>query len=312
MKVVISARNFVFDGCGAVEYLENNGFETVDITGRNLSDEAEYYEAIKDADAIINGFEAISPEMLSKCNKLRLISVRGVGYDYIDVETCRKNNIAIARAVGTVGEAVSELAMAYILHFAREVSRQNESMQSGKWERIMTEGLGKKTLGIIGFGEIGQALAKKADAFGMNVLYYCKTPKVHSKHTFTTLETLYRESDYIVLALPLCDETRNMINEAAFLKMKENAVLINVARAGIVDTFALCNAVKSKRIRGAAVDVYESEPCTNSPLAGIDNILLTPHTAPYTKKNFIDMNMLAAENVVRFFEGSIDEKYLVK
>jgi D-3-phosphoglycerate dehydrogenase len=250
--------------------------------------------------------------MLKECSNLKLISVRGVGYDYIDTAVCAEMGIAISRAVGTVGKAVSELAMAYMLHFARKVSCQNEAMQRGKWERIMTEGLGGKTLGIFGFGEIGQALAKKAEAFDMKVRYFCRTPKDNPDYLFSSPDEIYANSDYIVLAIPLCEETRKMIDENALSKMKKNAVLINIARAGIVDNNALCNAVKNEIIRGAAVDVYENEPCTDSTLKGVNGIILTPHTAPFTKQNFIDMNMLAAQNVIDYFNGSIDKKYLVR
>ena len=311
MKVVISARNFIFDGCDAVALLERHGFETVDVSDKTMADEAAYFEAIKDADAVINAFEPMSKELLAKCKKLQLISVRGVGYDYIDAAACRELGIVVMRTVGTVGEAVSELAMGYLLHFAREIPRQNAAMQQGKWERVMTEGLHGKTLGVLGFGEIGQALAKKAAAFGMRVLYHCRTPKAFTAYTYVPLDTLLAQSDYLVLALPLNDETRGMIDAAALAEMKPDAVLVNVARAGIADADALRDAVTSGRLRGAAVDVYETEPCTDSPLRGVENILLTPHTAPFTKKNFIDMNFLSAENVVRFFDGTIDKKYLV-
>lgn len=310
MKVVISARNFVFDGCRAVELLEKNGFETVDVTDTVFTDEADYYEAIKDADALINAFEPMSAELLSKCKKLKVISVRGVGYDYINADACAELKIAITRTVGTVGEAVSEQLIAYILHFAREVEKLNSYMQSGEWNRIMTEGAYGKTLGIIGFGEIGSAVARKANALGMRVIYNCKNKKSVS-FEFKELSELLKESDYVVLALPLNEQTVNLIGENELAIMKKNAVLINIARAGIVDTTALASAVKNGIIKGAAVDVFENEPCTDSPLKNIENIILTPHTAPFTKKNFIDMNMLSAENVINFFNGSIDKKYLV-
>ena len=312
MKVAISARNFVFEGCGAVELLESRGFETVNITDRVFNNENDYFEAIKDADALINAFEPMSANLISKCVKLKLISVRGVGYDYIDAEACRKNGIAISRAVGTVGGAVSELCISYMLHFARQVSRQSEAMHSGRWERLMTDGLDGKTLGIIGFGEIGQALAKKADVFGMRVIYNCLTAKNEPKYAFTDLNTLYEQSDYIVLALPLNEKTQGMINTDALSRMKRSAVLINVARSGIADNSALYDALKNGAIRAAAIDVYENEPCTDSVFRGLDNVLLTPHTAPFTQKNFTDMNMLAAQNVIRFFDGSIESRFLVR
>lgn len=311
MKIVISARNFIFDGCEAAELLRANGFEVCDITDKPIPDEESYYNEICDADAVINAFEPMSRQLLERCKKLKLISVRGVGYDYIDAAACRDCGIAIARTVGTVGVAVSEQVMAYILYFARQVHTLNADMQAGNWNRIMTEGANKMNLGIIGFGEIGQALAKRAAAFGMSVRYFCKTPKPEFEYEFTPLDELLSKSDYVVLALPLTYETRGMIDEAALSKMKKSSVLINIARSGIVDNAALRAAVEGGAIGGAAVDVYETEPCTDSVLRGVKNIILTPHTAPFTRNNFIDMNMLAAQNIIDYFSGKIDKKYLV-
>lgn len=311
MKVVIMARNFVFDGCDAVALLENAGYAVTDISGQALTGEA-LANALSDADAVINGFEPMDAELLSQCPHLKLISVRGVGWDYLDSAVCRERGIAITRAVGTVGNAVSEQVMAYLLFFARQVHRLNAAMQAGEWNRIMTEGAAGKTIGIIGFGEIGQAVAHKAEAFGMKVVYYCRTQKEQLPYSFVPLEDLLAESDYVVLALPLTEETRGLIDAEALAKMKRTAVLINVARAGIVDTDALRTAVKSGALRGAAVDVFEHEPCTDSVLKGLPQVLLTPHTAPFTKANFIAMNRLAAQNVIDYFSGVLDKKYLAQ
>ncbi|MBQ7203791.1 MAG: 3-phosphoglycerate dehydrogenase [Eubacterium sp.] len=311
MKVVISARNFVFEGCRALELLKDSGFEVCDVSDRAFNDEDEYLREIIDADAVINAFEPMSRSLLSRCEKLKLISVRGVGYDYIDAAACKELGVDIARTVGTVGEAVSEQAVAYIMHFARQIDRQNRDMQNGVWRRIMTDGVFGKSLGIVGFGEIGQALAKKADALGMRVSYNCTGEKVGVKYEFKELDELLKSSDYVVLALPLTAETKALINKNALEIMKSDAVLINVARSKIVDNTALKNAVQSGVIRGAAVDVFDSEPCTDSELSGCDNIILTPHTAPFTKNNFIAMNTLAVQNIINYFNGSIDKKYLV-
>jgi len=310
MKAVIMARNFVFDGCDATAMLKDAGFEVTNISDTVLT-AAETAEALADADAVINGFEPMNAALLAQCPRLRLISVRGVGYDYIDGAFCREHGIGITRTVGTVGGAVSEQVMAYILYFARQVHRMNAAMQRGEWQRIMTDGAAGKTVGIVGFGEIGQAVAKKAEAFDMRVIYYCRTPKTALPYRFVSLDSLLAESDYVVLALPLTAETRHLIDAAALKKMRSDAVLVNVARAGVVDTDALKEAVETGNIRGAAVDVYEEEPCTDSVLKGVPNILLTPHTAPFTKANFIAMNRLAAQNVIRYFDKTVEDKYLV-
>ena len=308
MKVVISARNFCFDGCGADELLSQNGFEVINLSDMKISDE-EYEIILSEADIIINGFEKMSAPLIRKCKNLKLISIRGVGYDYIDIDECQKQKIALTRTVGCVGEAVSEQVIAYIMHFAREVQNLNANMQKGEWQRIMTDGAFGKTVGIIGFGEIGSSVARKAAALGMRVAYTCKSGEKQTPYEFKSLDELLRISDYVILALPLNSQTENMIDEKAFSLMKENAVLINVARSKIVDNQALKNAAKSGKIKGAAVDVFESEPCTNSILKGAQNIILTPHTAPFTKSNFINMNTRASLNVIEFFSGALEEKY---
>ena len=308
MKVVISARNFSFDGCEAEEILKKNGFEVCNISETEFKSEDEYARALSDADVIINGFESISDSVIEKCERLKVISIRGVGYDYFNTEKCRKRGVSVLRTVGCVGEAVSEQVIAYIMHFSRKIDALNSFMQHSEWNRIMTEGAFGKTVGIIGFGEIGSSVAKKANALGMQVVYNCKTKK-NNAYEFKELNELLKISDYVVLALPLNAETEKLIDKKALALMKENAVLINVARANIVDNAALKKAVESGKIKGAAIDVFESEPCTNSVLKGVDNILLTPHTAPFTKSNFINMNNRASLNVIEFFNGTLDEKY---
>ncbi len=311
MKVVITARNFNIDP-SAKALLVQNGFTVQDESDRVFATQEAYFEAIDGADAVINAIEPMGADLLQKCEKLKLIAVRGVGYDYIDSAVCRTKGIAIARTVGAVEAAVAEQAVAYILHFARRIDEQNASMQRGEWHRMMQTGADGMTLGILGFGGIGKAIAVRATALGMTVRYYCRHPQDACGATYAPLDKLLQCSDYLVLALPLTEETRGMIGKHELAQMKNGAVLINVARAAIVDTNALCDALKSGEIGGAAVDVFETEPCADSPLLGLPNCILTPHTAPFTKNNFIRMNRLAAENVINFFGGTIDAKYLVR
>ena len=311
MKVVITARNFNIEGCRAKEMLEDNGFEVVDYSAVIYNNEADYLEAVKDADAIINAVEPMSEATLKECRKLRLISERGIGIDHLDEAACKRHNIDISRTVGAVEAAVAEMAMAYILYFARRIDLQNDIMQSGKWERIMMSGARNMTLGIIGFGGIGRELAKRAEAFDMKVLYYCRTPKKDTSATFAELDELVKKSDYIVLCIPLTEETRGFFGKELISKMKSSAVLINVARGAVADNEAIREAIINRKIAGAAIDVFEFEPCTDSILKGFDNVVLTPHTSPYTKDNFITMNEFAAKNVIDYFSGSINPKNLV-
>ena len=248
---------------------------------------------------------------IEESKNLKIVSRRGIGYDSIDIDFCKKNGIAVARALGTVEGSVAESVMAYILYFARRIDLQSESMNKGEWKRIMTPGAKSHTLGLIGFGGIGKEIAKRAVPFGMEVLYYCRHPKDEFGAHYAELDELLAKSDYVSINVPLNESTVNMIDKKIFSKMKDGAVLINTARSKIVDTNALVDALKSGKLSGAAVDVFDNEPCMDSPLIGLPNVVLTPHTAPFTIENFREMNNRAAKSVIEFFNGTLDSRYLI-
>lgn len=314
MKVVVTARNFSTDDKTALQMLQNAGFEVDDHSAEDIgsaTDEEYVRSLILDADAVICGPEGISNQAVAESKNLKIVSRRGVGYDSIDVDFCKKNGIAVARALGTVEGSVAESVMAYILYFARRIDLQSESMNKGEWKRIMTPGAKNHTLGLIGFGGIGKEIAKRAVPFGMDVLYYCRHPKDEFGAHYAELDELLSKSDYVSINVPLTESTVNMIDEKTFSKMKDGAIFINTARSKIVDTNALVDALKSGKLSGAAVDVFDNEPCTDSPLIGLPNVVLTPHTAPFTKENFREMNNRAAKSVIEFFNGTLDSRYLI-
>ena len=206
--------------------------------------------------------------------------------------------------------------MAYIMYFARRLDLQSASMHRGEWKRSMTYGAKNRTLGLIGFGGIGKEIARRADGFGMNVLYNCRHPQKaweteYNVH-YAPIEEIAQKSDYISINVPLTNETEGMIDASFIESMKHESVLINIARSRIVDETALAKALIGGRIRGACIDVYDSEPCTDSVFRSIENAVLTPHTANFTTENIKSMNELAAENIVKFFDGTIDDKYVIK
>ena len=314
MKVVVTARNFSTDDKTALEMLQDAGFNVEDYSAEDIgsaTDEEYIRSLVLDADAVICGPEKISNKAIEESQNLKIVSRRGVGYDSIDVDFCKKNGVAVARALGTVEGSVAESVMAYILYFARRIDLQSESMNRGEWKRIMTPGAKNHTLGLIGFGGIGREIAKRAVPFGMDVLYYCRHPKDEFGAHYAELDELLRESDYVSINVPLNESTVNMIDEKAIAKMKDGAILINTSRSKIVDTNALADALKSGKLSGAAVDVFDNEPCTDSPLVGLPNVVLTPHTAPFTKENFREMNNRAAKSVIEFFNGTLDSRYLI-
>ena len=314
MKVVVTARNFSTDDKAALKMLQDAGFDVDDHSAEDIgsaTDEEYVRSLVLDADAVICGPEGISNKAISENKKLKIVSRRGIGYDSIDVDFCKKNGVAVARALGTVEGSVAESVMAYILYFARRIDLQSESMNRGEWKRIMTPGAKSHTLGLIGFGGIGKEIAKRAVPFGMEVLYYCRHPKDEFGAHYAELDELLAKSDYVSINVPLNEGTVNMIDKKIISKMKDGAIFINTARSKIVDTTALVDALKSGKLSGAAVDVFDNEPCTDSPLVGLPNVVLTPHTAPFTKENFREMNNRAAKSVIEFFKGTLDSRYLI-
>ena len=316
MKIVITARNFTNYDRAAVESLRACGHEIIDLTEQNFTiatPESDMIAALSDAQAAICGLEPITDHVLAHCPKLKLVSRRSIGYDSIDLAACRAHHVAVTRLTGMVEGAVAEHVMAYILYFARRIDMQNASMQRGEWIRMQLPGAKGRTLGLVGFGGIGKEIAKRAAALGMRVVYTCRHPNPAWENEFGVsyrdMGSLLAESDYVSLNVPLTDQTRGMFSAPQFEKMKPTAVLINIARGGVVDVPALRRALDDGELGGAAIDVYESEPCTDSPLVGCDKAVLTPHTAPYTSENSLAMNNRAAQNVLDFFAGTLDEKY---
>ena len=304
MKVVVTARDFSsVDPC-ASEMMINAGYEVVEIADALLLSLEEMVETLKDADAIIVGTEKIQKDLLEQLPNLKLIARRGIGLDAIDVKYCEERKIAISRTVGLVEGSVAEYVMAGILYFARRMDLQTASMKRGEWNRLLTGGAKTGTLGLVGFGGIGKEIAKRALPFEMDVLYYRRHRDENDekgwKVTYTDMDTLLAESDYVSVNVPLTDETRNLFDYQMIKKMKPNAILINISRGAVVNADDLARALKEGVIAGAVIDVYNQEPCTDSPLIDCENALLTPHTAPFTTENFILMNNKSAQTVIEF------------
>jgi len=318
MKVAILARNFFGQDDGPLQLLQRAGFEVTDQSAGELGIGAGaevLLPRIQDADAVISGLESYSAALLEACPALKLISRRGIGYDTVDVAACRRLGIGLVRTLGQVEGAVAEHILACILFFARDLQRENAEMHRGVWHRQMSMGAKGRTVGLVGFGGIGREVALRAKAFGMNILYYCRHPRPEWEEAFgvryVPLRELYAGSDFVCACVPLTAETEGMFGETAFAQMKPGSIFINAARSPVMDPLALKAAVERGHLGGAAVDVFPHEPCTDSPLMGVKNILLTPHSAPFTRENFTRMNLAAAKNVVDYFAGAPDPKCVI-
>lgn len=319
MKIVVTGAQFRVIDDQAYELLKKAGLEVVLNEGKvamGAGTPAEtVLSVVKDADAIIADLEPYSEEVISQCPNLKVIARRGVGYDAINLEACKKRGIRVLRARGAVEGPVAEHVLANILYFAREQHLQSQMLHKHIWKRIPQLGAMHQTLGIVGLGAIGTEVAKRALPFGMKVVYYKRhrDEVAEAKYgvEYRSLEQLLAESTFVVATLPLTEATRQMFNKETFAKMKDGSIFINVARGGIMVPEDLLEAVKSGHLRGAAVDVYDKEPCTESPLMESDRILLTPHCGFRTEHTMRDLNIVAAQNIIDALNGCPDEKMVV-
>lgn len=314
MKIVITPQHF---DPKVIELLRNAGHEVVPFIGKigTASSEDEVYEIVKDADVIIAALENYTESLLNRLPRLKLISRCGIGYDAIDVEALKKLGIGLTRAAGFVEGAVAEHVMAYILYFARRLDMQNASMHEHEWKPMLPPGAKGRTLGLIGFGGIGKEIALRAKPFGMNILYYCRHPKPENQEKYgaksVPLEELLEKSDYVSINVPLTDETYHLFDKETIAKMKNGAYLINIARGPVVNERALAESLLSGHLAGAGIDVFEKEPTVDSPLTDCPTAVLTPHTASLTLENYAEMNRAAAENVLNYLAGTVEDKYVV-
>lgn len=235
---------------------------------------------------------------------LKVISNYAVGFNNIDVQEATKRKIAVGNTPGVLTDATADFAFALMMSAGRRVVEAEKYAREGKWKTwgpatLLGVDFAGATLGIIGFGRIGKAMARRAMGFGMRILIYDPTADPSAGIIKVNLDTLYREADFISIHAPLTDLTRNMINAEAFAKMKPNAVLVNTARGEIVDQNALYDALKNHIIFAAAVDVTVPEPLPpDHPLFELDNLIICPHIASASTTTRENMALIAAGNLL--------------
>lgn len=270
---------------------------------------AELIRMLPDYDVMLAIFHApIDQEIIDAGKKLKLISNYGVGYNNIDIRYARQKGIAVSNTPKAVNNPTAELAMALMLSAARRVAECNLRVRSEKesmWGTMRNLGFGLegKTLGIIGMGNIGQNVARKAEAFGMHVIYHNSRTEVPG-YRRVDLETLLKEADFVSLHTPLTPQTRHLIGAHELSLMKPTAILINTARGAVVDEAALTDSLVNHRIAGAALDVFEDEPHITEALYGLDNVVLTPHIGTGTIDARIAMGKEALDNIRNFLAGT--------
>ena len=274
----------------------------------------ELMAGVQGADALLCMLsDRIDTELLEAAPALRVVSNYAVGFDNIDVAAARQRGIEVTTTPGVLTDATADLAWALLLAAARNLGAGERLVRAGEWTgwsptQLLGEPLRNQTLGIVGMGAIGQAVARRAHGFGMHVVY-CNRNRVESEiedsldAEFVALDDLLRRSDFISLHAPLNDQSRHMFNSRAFGLMKPTAVLVNTGRGAVIDEAELVNVLRDRRIAAAGLDVYEFEPKITEGLLTLDNVVLAPHLGSASTLARGDMVRLCCENIVEVLAG---------
>jgi glyoxylate reductase len=273
----------------------------------------ELLRRVKDKEALVCLLtERVNDELLSAAPKLRIVANVAVGFDNIDVPACTRRGIAVTNTPGVLDETTADFAWTLLMAVARRVAEGEQLVRSGNWkgwdlDQLCGTDVWGKTLGIVGFGRIGRGLARRAAGFQMKVLYHdaLRPPEAVDKELraeYREFNALLAESDFVSVHVPLLEETRGLIGSAQLARMKPTAFLINTSRGPVVDEAAVVHALESKKIAGAALDVFENEPFIHPGLKRA-NTVITPHLASASIETRTRMACMAAENVVAMFKG---------
>ena len=252
---------------------------------------------------------SLSEEFFREAPELKYISLNCAGYDHLDLDACRRYGITVCNVSKRNFNAVADLAWGQILCLMRKIALGDKAMRSGRWNKGVARGFAvcQKTLGIVGLGAIGQAVAKRAAGFDMKLAALSTTqkPELAERYGITYLdkETFFRSCDIIVLTCPAVESTWHLVDSQALGWMKKEAFLINPSRGALIDEQALTAALLEGRIAGAALDVFEEEPLLESPLFSMDNVLLTPHMGGLADREIHEVAMCAAVNMGKMMNG---------
>lgn len=290
-----------------LQVLRDAGLELVYPRRVGQMTEEELMKELPGISASLAGSEPYTRRAIESAPELRVIARAGVGYDAVDVQAATERGIAVAITPGSNQDAVAEHTFGMILALAKKLIDQHNQMKAGAWPRQPSLPLRGRTLGIAGLGRIGKAVALRGNCFAMRVLAYEPFPDQtfvkEQRVTLVPFDRLLAESDYLTLHLPLTSEAKHLINRKTLAQMKPTAYLVNTARGGLVCEADLIDALRSGRIAGAALDVFEQEPPGRNPLLELDNVVLTAHTAGVDLQSRDDMALQAARAIATLSRG---------
>lgn len=306
-KVVVT--DFNYDTLSPeIELLKNIGAEVI---SAQCTTEEEVIRAAKDADGIISQYAPISKKVIDQLTNCKVVSRYGIGYDVIDVDAATDKGIMVCNVTDYCVEEVSDHAFALLMASTRKIVEQDKAVRSGIWDYKVTAPiyrLSNRVLGLVGFGNIPQMVAKKAQVFGLKVVAYDPFIQVQAAEQLDVdlvdMSTLCQQADFVSVHAPLNEQTKGMIGKEQFEQMKEEAFLINTSRGPVVDEQALIEALREKKIAGAGLDVLETEPISpNHPLLEMENVILSAHIAWNSKEAEFELKSKAAQNVADVLTG---------
>lgn len=292
-----------------------NGISGVDIEVLDHHDNRyeQTLDRIHEYDGLVCITIPMDRKILERAKKLKIVANYGVGYDNVDIATAKKLGIAVSNTPQSTTNPTANLAMALMLSIMRRVAEFDRKMKNrtlGNWQGKNALGISieNKTLGIIGMGRIGKAMAKRASVFGMKVIYFKRTPLSKQEEDkydteYHSLESLLKRSDVVSIHTPLTDESRGLLGERELSLMKNTAFLVNTGRGGVVDEEALIDCMKNKSIAGAAFDVFENEPDIREEFLDLENMVITPHCGTGTHEARDNMMKEALGNAAAFLTG---------
>ena len=268
-----------------------------------------------DKDGIVCSLtDRIDAQVIAGCEKLKVVANIAVGYNNIDVAACTERGVMVTNTPGVLDDSTADLAWTLMLGTARRITEVERRVRNGEWtgwrlKQWLGTDVHHATLGIVGMGRIGQAIARRAAGFEMRVIYHNRkriAADIEQRlgAAWASLDDLLRQADFIVLQVPYTPETHHLIGAAELAKMKPGAILINSTRGGVVDDAALVEALKAGTIRGAGLDVFENEPRLHPDFLELDNVVLAPHVGSSTEATRRAMAMTAAENAVAALTGA--------
>ncbi|MHB0856304.1 MAG: phosphoglycerate dehydrogenase [Anaerolineae bacterium] len=307
MHVLITSRSFIREVPEALALLQEAGHVLVERIRELPWSEDDLIGMLAEADAVVAGLDPYTAGVLAAAPSLKIVARNGVGVDSVDVAAASAQGIYVTNAGSAVANSVADLTLGLLISLVRQIPQAVVETRAGSWKRRVGRDLAGQTLGLVGTGNIGRAVAIRAMACGMRVLACDVRPDpawaAGCGAEYVPLDQLLAEADIVTLHLPLMPSTRGLIGRRELALMRRDAYLVNTARGGMVDEDALCAALREGRLAGAALDVFEVEPPGDNPLLGLSNVLVTPHVGSATREATAAACLIAARNVVEVLAG---------